>query len=83
MTPLYLPPYINPAPMSQSHLNRLFAKLKAILRKVGARTVDEPLAGNWKRCELDEFSLVGNRWICRGSVRTTSAGSMQVGYCRS
>ena len=44
-TPLYLPPYspdLNP-------IEQVFAKLKAILRKVGARTVDDLMAGNWKR----------------------------------
>ena len=49
-TPLYLPPYspdLNP-------IEQVFAKLKAILRKVGARTVDDlwRAIGN----ALDEFS---------------------------
>ena len=49
-TPLYLPPYspdLNP-------IEQVFAKLKAILRKVGARTVDDlwRAIGN----DLDEFS---------------------------
>ena len=49
-TPLYLPSYspdLNP-------IEQVFAKLKAILRKVGARTVDElwRAIGN----ALDEFS---------------------------
>ena len=49
-TPLYLPPYspdLNP-------IEQVFAKLKSILRKVGARTVDDlwRAIGN----ALDEFS---------------------------
>ena len=48
-TPLYLPPYspdLNP-------IEQVFAKLKAILRKVGARTVDDL----WRDGNaLDEFS---------------------------
>ena len=49
-TPLYLPPYspdLNP-------IEQVFAKLKAILRKIGARTVDDlwRAIGN----ALDEFS---------------------------
>ena len=54
-TPLYLPPYspdLNP-------IEQVFAKLKAILRKVGARTVDDlwRAIGN----ALDEFSPTAGR----------------------
>ena len=50
-TPLYLPPYspdLNP-------IEQVFAKLKAILRKVGARTVDDLWRGNWETPSMNSL----------------------------